>query len=143
MNLVAAIKLLAAWNGHNFAGIRNKDEWLNGENRLKCFQFRNYIVDIETYFFYARLACIIRVSNKDTYEIPEYYYRKVWNQFYMGMIDYTKNYNLLITIVLNWLNGGNPNCPDTNQDKKLQCAFTAQSAIALLFLNQHITFVYT
>ena len=47
------------------------------------------------------------------------------------MIDRIKDYDLFGTIVLNWLKGGNPNCPDTNQDKKLQCAFIAQLAISL------------
>ena len=130
VNLVAAIKHLADLNGYGNA--RNKDEWLNGgQNRLKRFQFGNYIVEIETYFFYARLVGRIRDSNKEIYEIPEYYCKKVWNQFHMGMIDYIKNYNPFSTIVLNWLNGGNPNCHDNDERKKLQCAFTAQLAIAL------------
>ena len=130
MNLIAAIKHIADLNGYTNAG--NKDEWLNGgQDRLKRFQFGNYIVEIETYFFYARLVGRIRDSNKAIYQIPEYYYKKVWNQFHMGMIDYIKNYNPFSTIVLNWLTDGNPNCHDNDERKKLQCAFTAQIAIAL------------
>ena len=127
MSLIAAIKLLASLNGYKNA--RNKDEWLNGGvTRLKLFTFGNYIVEIETYFFYARLVGRIHDSKEVIYNIPEYYYKKVWNQFYAGMIDSIKEYNQFSKVVLNWITNGEPKCPDVDTRP---CAFTAQLATAL------------
>ena len=127
MSLIAAIKQLASLDGYNKAG--NKDEWLNeGVTRLKLLKFGNYIVEIETYFFYARLVGRIHGSKKVIYNVPEYYYKKVWNQFYPGMIDSIKDYNQFSEVVLNWITNGEPKCSDDDAES---CAITAQLATAL------------
>ena len=133
--LIGAIKELAHIKGATT--VDRWIDWITNNHRaqaLKYYKFGNYVVEVETYFYYAELIGRIHGSGLHLTPVP-FYYRRPIGQSSKGMIEYMENYGDFQHVVNSWLENGNPNCDDSSRAKRKQCCYMAQMSIAL-FLSE-------
>ena len=112
-------------------------DWIKREHQaqaLKYYKIDNYVVEVETYFYYAELIGRIHGSGLRIHPVP-FYYRRPIGQSSKGMIEYMENYADFQSVVNNWLENGNFNCDLSTRKKRRQCSYMAQMSIAL-FLSE-------
>ena len=133
--LIGAIKELAQIKGATT--VNQWRDWIKIENRaqaLKYYKIDNYVVEVETYFYYAELIGRIHGSGLRLRPVP-FYYRRPIGQSSKGMIEYMENYGDFQRVVNSWLENGNLNCDVSSPAKRKQCSYMAQMSIAL-FLSE-------
>ena len=133
--LIAAIKELAQIKGAT--AVTRWIDWITNNHRaqaLKYYKIGDYVVEVETYFYYAELIGRIYDSNLHLTPVP-FYYRRPIGQSSKGMIEYMENYDDFQHVVNSWLENGNLNCDVSSPAKRKQCCYMAQMSIAL-FLSE-------
>lgn len=108
--LIGAIKELAKIKKP--AAVTRWIDWITKDHQaqaLKYYKFGDYVVEVETYFYYAELVGRIDGSDLRLYPVP-FYYRRPIGQSSKGMIEYMEDYADFQPVVNSWLKNGNPNC---------------------------------